>query len=160
MATLEFAGVVLGRAVDRYARELAAYRRQVNLIPWRTLTRARRDIGRLYARMLREEANKVTTRRTGNLTTGLKIQSSVNRGQRFITFRPSFPRTQYQTPRGRGDPGASKSGQYAFVLNHRFGFIEAANRRIVRSPELQAILDKHRDFIVRDINSKKRTIRG
>lgn len=148
MARLELALFGLKAAI----RQIKATQAQARLIPWRVVTRAAPDITRLYRRVIRDEINKVTTRRTGDLTRNIRIRRTTFRARREYTLSAGFPRTQYSTPRGRGRPGASKNGQYAFVLNSRLRFLRAANRRMENHPELRAILQRHLAFIVNDIN--------
>ncbi|MYJ74461.1 MAG: hypothetical protein F4089_04870 [Gammaproteobacteria bacterium] len=152
MAKLELA--IFG--IERAIRAIRATQAQQRLIPWRVVTRARRDIIRLYRQVLREEIEITTTRRTGDLSRNIKIASRTLRQRREIILRSQYPRTAYATPVNRGRRGASKRGQYAFVVNSRVNFIGRANRRMENHPQLRAILQRHLAFIVNDINRANR----
>lgn len=112
----------------------------------RTIGRAARDVAALYRRNIRAELDARTVKRTGTLRRSVKVRSRRIAGGRV--FRPDFPATAYNTPPTRGRRGASKSGQYAFVVNHRTHFISVAAHRTERDPELRRILVKHARFIL------------
>lgn len=106
------------------------------VIDRRTLTRtvncARKEIRKVFQRNLRAEIDKRTTRRTGTLRRTARIRT-LRAGASVIALQANFPGTAYNTPRGRGRRGASKSGQYAFVVNHQARFIQAARNETLRS---------------------------
>lgn len=116
-------------------------------IVWRTMARATRDISRIYVRHLKAEIRASTTRRTGALLAA-KAKTSRRRDRLQITLAPNFPRTAYETPPGVGRGGARKSGQYAFVLNSRYQFIQRATRAARADPQLPLVLNKHFAFIL------------
>lgn len=153
MAKLKLAIFGINRAI----RAIRATQAQQRLIPWRVVTRARRDIIRLYRTVLREEITATTTRRTGDLSRNIKINTRTFRRRREYVLRSQYPRTAYATPSGRGRPGASKRGQYAFVVNAKTDFIGRANRRMNNHPQLRAILQRHLAFVVNDINKRNST---
>lgn len=137
--------------VRRILREIDRVEREIQRIHWRALTRSVRDVTRLYKRTLQDVISERTTRRTGRLLR-VRIRARRNRSRGEIRLVPDFPATSYRTPPGRGRGGASKIGQYAFVLNHRREFIQEANRRINNDPQLVEILRKHLRFIVNEVN--------
>lgn len=139
------------RGVRAVIREIKRARRELERIEWRILTHAARDISRLFARHIQAVIDERTTRDTGNLRR-VKVKIIRLRNQGTIRFLPQFPHTAYKTPFGRGRRGASKIGQYAFVVNHNKRFIQEAIVRTENDPQLLAILRKHRDFIVSQIN--------
>ena len=105
--------------------------------------RARPELDALYEQHLREAIDKRTTRRTGLLGRSPVVRSfAVSAGKRVI-MRARFPATAYRTPSGRGRPGASKVGQWAFVTNHRRRFIQLANNRMRRDPRVRQIFSTH-----------------
>ncbi|MDD9990377.1 MAG: hypothetical protein OXP75_01110 [Rhodospirillales bacterium] len=133
---------------ERALRQVANLTRNVReRIIWRTMARARRQIATAFKRRIVAEI-----RARGHVDTGamlrVEIKSSTYRPGLAIRFFPQFPRTFYQTPRGRGRQGASKQGQYAFVVNHQSQFIQAAQARLQASGEAQAIFNKHLAFII------------
>lgn len=133
---------------DQVERHL---QRSLQRILVRTLARSQRDLARLYKRHLQAEIDRATVRRTGALR-AVRIKTFKTPGvQRSRTLAPTFPRTAYRTPAGRGRPGASKSGQYAFVLNHRRAFIQAAIARFQRDPAVSQVLTKHFNFIANQV---------
>lgn len=139
------------RGIQAAIREIERYEREIERIHWRTLTRAARDVSRLYARTIQSEIDRTTIRRTGRLR-AVKVRIARDRRNGLIRFVPQFPRTMYNTPFGRGRRGASKMGQYAFVLNRRKQFIQQATRRVQQSAALDAILEKHLRFIINQVN--------
>lgn len=153
MAKLELA--IFG--IERAIRAIRATQAQQRLIPWRVVTRARRDIVRLYRRVLREEIDFLTTRRTGDLSRNIKINTRTFRRIREYELRSQYPRTAYATDPRKGRRGASKRGQYAFVVNAKVNFIGRANTRMRDHPQLRAILQRHLAFIVNDINKRNFT---
>lgn len=146
MATLQIAV----RGIRRVIREIERSRRDLERLEWRVATRSARDISRLLARNIQREIDDRTRRRTGSLRR-VTIKTIRDRRNGIIRFRPQFLRTAYRTPPGRGRPGASKIGQYAFVVNHSKQFIQAAISRTEGSAELYAILRKHLAFIINEI---------
>jgi len=145
--SVKFEGVNRTLAALNYTGE------QLQRVRYRVIARARRDVIRLFIRILKQEINFSTTRQTGALL-GVKVSSRSNRSAGRILLTPDFPRTRYQTPLGRGRRDASKQGQYAFVVNARKEFIQRAIRRMENSGEVQQILIKHAEFIVNQILSR------
>lgn len=129
----------------------------IDMLKGRVIGRASADLRRLYLRHLKATIRERTTRRTGNL---LKAKAQRIRGHNIardtLVIEATFPKTQYSTPAGRGRPGSSKSGQYAFVVNSHRRFIEEANSRFVRDPQVEVILEKHLRFVFADIINKLR----
>jgi len=142
--------------IRRAIRAIERNRREIERLQWRVVTRAANDIRRLFIRHLKTEINLATTRRTGRL---LRVRVKVirDRPNQTLRFLPDFPQTGYRTPPGRGRGGASKIGQYAFVVNSSKMFIQRAVRRTENDPELRAILRKHLNFIVNQINAGNQT---
>lgn len=91
-------------------------------------------IAKVNGRVTREEVKRAirdtTTRRTGSLLR-LRVQSRW-RGPTRYRSTPNFPHTEYRTPPGTGRPGASKQGQYAFVVDNRVQFLALAQSRYAR----------------------------
>ncbi|MDE0489313.1 MAG: hypothetical protein OXI07_09000 [Gammaproteobacteria bacterium] len=127
--------------------------RQVNRIIWRAMTRAQTEIGREYTKTLRQNIRARTVRRTGSLLRS-KIKKGRDRGTRTVSILPDFPRTAYVTAPGRGRRGASKQGQYAFVLEASKHFIADTTREWQESPRLQAIFNRHLAFIINEVIEK------
>lgn len=146
------------RRVIESVRDVADPRRL-----WRrTLARARRDLARLLLRHLKNEIRLATKRDTGALLRVRLISRQSRRGP-TLTLIPTFPRTAYATPHGKGKPGASKRGQYAFVVNANpqnrpRHFIQKAVRSMSSDPEVSRILVKHALFIVQSIRNRNRRI--
>lgn len=140
------------KGLNQAIRAIERRQRVLERIRWRALTRARNDLVRHYRDLLRQEIDGRTTRRSGRLRRNIRIKTVRNRRDAELVFFAQFPRTAYVTPRGRGRPGASKQGQYAFVVNNRVRFIQAANLRMLRSEKTRQILRKHLDFIVNEVN--------
>lgn len=124
-----------------------------SLLRRRALGRSGREVRRLLVMHLKNTIRERTTRRTGRLLS-VKVQSIRLMSGLEIVLQPNFPRTQYSTPPGRGRPGRSKDGQYAFVVNHRKRFIQEAIHRFRNDPALIEILRKHTLFIANDIINK------
>lgn len=123
----------------------------------RAVARASRDIQRLYKGHVARAVRQTTARRTGKLR---RVTTKARRRQSRLTINPVFRATQYRTGFGRGRPGASKIGQYAFVVNQSGsvkrrtlgqGFIEVANRRTIRDRALADILQKHFVYVFRQV---------
>lgn len=106
---------------------------------WRTMTRASRDVSRLFVRHLKIQIRAATTRRTGRLL-AVKTKVTRRRADALVRIAPDFPRTAYVSRRSRG--------QYAFVVNARRQFIERAVQNTQRDPQLRALLNKHFAFIL------------
>ena len=122
----------------------------VERVVWRTLTRANRNLQTLYRKHARQAIRETTERRTGNLLK-VKTRAHRNRAEASLLINPNFPDTAYATPAGRGRAGASKRGQYAFVVNNRRHFLRIAQQRMGADPEVAAILSKHLAFILDQI---------
>ena len=117
------------QGVRRVQRRLRAINRR-----WtgRTATLARRELRKEFQRNLRREIDTRTRRRSGTLRRTARIRSP-RVGVLNIVLFADFPGTSYSTPLGRGRRGASKIGQYAFVVNHRRHFIQAARDATLRA---------------------------
>ena len=136
---------------ERFLRNfsVAGQRRLVR----RTLSRARRDLARVYRRHLRSEIMLATRRRSGALLK-VRVITRMDPNKATLTIEPTFPATTYATPPGRGRRRASKRGQYAFVLNATptekpRAFVQRAGRRFEHDLEVQSILRKHFSFVLR-----------
>lgn len=107
--------------------------------------RARPELDALYERHLRYAIERRTRRRTGVLANSPFVRSFAVRAGRRVILRARFPATAYNTPSNRGRPDSSKRGQWAFVVNHRrrFRFIQLANNRMRRDPEVRRIFSVH-----------------
>ncbi|MCY4121311.1 MAG: hypothetical protein OXG72_10380 [Acidobacteria bacterium] len=118
----------------------------------RSLARGRRDMERAYIRALKKAIRQAKLRpRSGNLARkkgSIVIRSQQRKGKSILGMNPSFPLTTYRTPRGRGRPGASKRGQYAFVLDSSRGFIDAANEHFRTDPRVGKALGKHVTYVM------------
>lgn len=113
------------------------------------LQRSRREIASLYRQHLRREIRATTTKRSGALLRRIDVNLVRQPGDRSILiFVPSFPRTEYRTPANRGRMGASKRGQYAFVVNAKAEFIGRANRSVQHDDRLARILQKHLAYLI------------
>lgn len=121
---------------------------RLRTVPRRTLARARWDLARLYVDEMRRAIDEKTQRRTGALRAVRRKVVSVRGGRRVDVF-PTWPRTAYRTPPGRGRRNASKVGQYAFVVNHHRGFIQLAQENLRNSPRARRIIQRHAAFILR-----------
>lgn len=133
--------------IDGILRKFGAVSDFIAQLDWLVLRSARNDILTLYRQELKFAIDDTTRRRTGDLR-AVSVRSRLLRNQRSIRYNPNFPRTQYNTPLGRGRPTSSKSGQYAYVVNHRREFIRLANRRTEESAQLKAIINKHLDIVI------------
>ena len=145
MATIELS--ISGNAIAKLESLETRLRRVViPTILARTLARARSDLSRLYVRHLKRSIRGSVRRRTGAL---LRLRILRQQSGRFtIEFLPTFPQTAYFTARNKGRRGASKQGQYAFVLNSSRLFIEGANHDFINDPEAKRIIAKHLAYII------------
>ncbi|MDE0219361.1 MAG: hypothetical protein OXJ90_08835 [Spirochaetaceae bacterium] len=111
---------------------IAKVRRQILAVQRRalvaTISCARREIRKVWQRELRREIGVTTTRRTGTLRRTARVRT-LREGATVIALATNFPATAYSTPPGRGRRGASKRGQYAFIVNHRAQFIQRSRER-------------------------------
>lgn len=116
----------------------------------RTIARANRDIQRLFIRHLRHQIERTTRTRNGDLIRGIKTKS--RRTGRKLSILPNFTRTFYVTPPSRGRQGASKIGQWAFVVNHDTSrrFIQKAAYATLTDRELVRIIEKHFVIVLKD----------
>ena len=135
------------RELERTARSFGILERRFGTITRRILGRAARDLRALFQRHLKEQIRATTRRRTGKL---LRARVKSNRRGDTLTLAPDFPATRYVTPAGRGRPGASKIGQYAFVVNHNRDFIRRAGAAMRRDPEFAKIINRHANYILQD----------
>lgn len=105
--------------------------------------RAAPQIGALWRRAMVRTINERTRLHTGTLARSPRIAMRVDASRSpTIRGRASFPATQYETPRERGRPGAAKSGQWAFVVNHhrRIRFIQRSKFRLARSGRAREVI--------------------
>ena len=129
---------------------------QYQRILFRTLARAKRDLVRIYLRELKKNIREDTRRRTGALLRVRPISRVIGGPNPFLRILPNFPETAYITTAGRGRRGASKRGQYAFVVNatprnQPRRFIERTNEELRFNQDVVATLEKHLLFIIRSI---------
>lgn len=161
MAT--FLKIDAGAGLQELLRKLEGDFFDVDLVEQATKL-SRREVQRIYASNIRKAIRQAGIRRRTGALNAVKF---VPDPQEFVAWAsvaydmlPTFPRTRYRTPRGRGRPGASKQGQYAFVLNDgarkgRGGspdFIGAAAAATARDPRVPKAIAKQ---IARFINRSR-----
>lgn len=139
---------------SRALRGLSLTLKQLERVIWRTMALTRKDVNRLYKRYVQLEIDEMGLRRSGAMRK-VRIRQQSKRADLSISFRPDFPATAYRTFAGRGRPGASKQGQYAFIINNTprgvpRHFIQRAQNRLRSSGEVQAAFNKNLRFIINE----------
>lgn len=87
----------------------------------------------IYARIIQQQIRRRTRARTGTLVNSVNVYGR-RIGQRYWVLGADFPATAYTTKTGR-------TGQYAFVVNARRGFLEAANNSAQLKREIARVVN-------------------